>query len=170
MGWRTLKTLLVALFVMLPLTGVAEVTQAVISVDGMSCPFCAFGVEKKLKTVNGTDEVVVDMKNGTATLVAEDGKSIDIAQIGKAVRAAGFTPGLLRISVVGTVKEDHENLLLDVRNSTLTLQLIKLSSQLKPYLLDLVISGTVASFSGTLSEVQSNLPLLTLETVKEIMP
>lgn len=170
MGWQILKTLLVALLVLFPLAGAAEVTQAVISVDGMSCPFCAFGVEKRLKTVNGTDEVTVDMKKGTATLVAEEGKSLEIGQIGKAVKAAGFTPGLLRISVVGTVKKEHENLLLDVRNTILTLQLVKLSPQLKPQLSEMVNSGAVARLSGTLSEVQSDLPLMTPETVLEVTP
>jgi mercuric ion binding protein len=170
MGWQTLKTLLVPLVVLFPLTGTAEVIQAVISVDGMSCPFCAFGVEKRLKTVNGTDEVAVDMKKGTATLVAEEGKSLEIGQIAKAVRSAGFTPGLLRISVVGTVKKDHESLLLDVRNTTLTLQLVELSPQLKPRLLDLANAGATVILTGTLSEVQSDLPTLTPETVLEVTP
>ncbi len=170
MKWRRFNSLWILLLLLLPVAAAAEVTQAVIAVDGMSCPFCAFGVEKKLKTVSGTDKVAVSMREGTATLVAEAGKSLDIGQIGRSVRAAGFTPGLLRITVVGTVKEDNENLLLDVRHSTLSIQLVRLSPQLKQQLLDLVKSGAAVSLSGTLSEAQADRPRLRPETVMEVRP
>lgn len=170
MGWRTLNTALVVLLVLLPVTGVAEVTRAVVSVDGMSCPFCAFGVEKKLNTVDGTSEVTVDMKGGTATLVAKDGKSLEIGQIGQAVRTAGFTPGRLRITAIGVVKQENENLLLVVRNSSLTIYLLNLPLPLKQQLLALVKSGAVASLSGTVHEHVDDLPAMTTETVLEVTP
>lgn len=170
MGWRTLSVVWVVLFLLLPVTATAEVTQAVVTVEGMSCPFCAFGVEKKLKQVEGTDEVTVNMKDGTATLVATEGKSLDIDQISKAVKASGFTAGLLRITVIGAVKEENENLLLDVRNSPLTIYLINLKPPFKQHLLDLVKSGAVASISGTVHEHVDDLPTMVPESILEITP
>lgn len=158
------------LLVLLPMTATAEVTKAVISVDGMSCPFCAFGVEKKLRSVAGAERVEVTMKDGTATLIAEEGESIELGQIGPAVEAAGFTPGLLNVTAIGTVKKDNKNLLFDVRNSTLTIRLIKLSPQLKPTLLDLANSGTTVSLTGSLAEIQAELPTLTPAKVQEVTP
>lgn len=170
MRWRSLNWIWVVSLVLLPVTGVAEVTQAVISVDGMSCPFCAFGVEKKLKTVNGTSEVAVDMKDGTATLVVQDGKSLEIGQIGQAVRTAGFTPGRLRITAIGAVKEVNDNLLLKVRNSPRSFRLVNVKPPLKQHLLDLAKSGAVASISGTVHEHLDDLPTMTPKTVLEVTP
>lgn len=170
MGWRILNTAWVVLLILLPVTAAAEVTQAIVSVEGMSCPFCAFGVEKKLKTVNGAGEVTVNMKDGTATLVAKEDKSLDIGQISKAVRTAGFTPGLLRITAIGEVKEEKENLLLDVRNSPLIIHLVKLPPPFKQQLLVLAKSGAVASISGTVHEHVDDLPTMTPETVLEVAP
>lgn len=170
MRWRMFNSLWILLLLLLPVAVAGEITRAVVSVDGMSCPFCAFGVEKKLKAVHGTAQVTVSMKGGTATLIAEDGKSLDIGQIGKAVRAAGFTPGLLRITAIGVVKEENENMLLEVRNSTLTLQLAKLQPQLKRHLLALMKSEAVVIISGTLGEPLTELPTMMAETVLEVTP
>ena len=170
MGWRTLRVVWVVLLVLLPMTTAAEVTQAVVTVEGMSCPFCAFGVEKKLKQVDGTDEVTVNMKDGTATLVAADGKSLDIDQINKAVKASGFTPGLLRITAIGAVKKEKENLLLDVRNSPLSIYLVNLKQPLKQHLLALAKSGAVVSVSGTVHEHVDDLPTMVPESILEVTP
>ena len=37
----------------------AEVLGAELEVSGMSCPFCAFGIEKKLRAVQGVRDVTV---------------------------------------------------------------------------------------------------------------
>ena len=37
----------------------AQVSSVTVGVDGMSCPFCAFGVEKRLKKVDGAGSVKV---------------------------------------------------------------------------------------------------------------
>jgi hypothetical protein len=104
--------------------------------------------------------VTVNMKEGTATLVATGGKSLDIDQINKAVKASGFTAGLLRITVIGAVKEERENLLLDVRNSPLSIYLIKLKPPFKQHLLAMAKSGAVAIISGTMHEQVEDLPAM----------
>ncbi len=37
----------------------AQVTSLTVSVDGLACPFCAYGVEKKLKRVEGVKSIDV---------------------------------------------------------------------------------------------------------------
>ncbi len=71
----------------------AQVSGVTVAVDGMSCPFCAFGVEKRLKKVNGVDSVAIDLKSGLATLTVIKGKTIHVNQIPEAIKTAGFTPG-----------------------------------------------------------------------------
>ncbi|MDX1629678.1 MAG: heavy-metal-associated domain-containing protein, partial [Fulvivirga sp.] len=35
-----------------------------VEVDGLSCPFCAYGLEKKLKNLDGVTNIKVDIENG----------------------------------------------------------------------------------------------------------
>lgn len=84
----------------------AQIERATVSVDGMSCPFCAFGVEKRLRRVEGVAAVEVAMEKGTATVTAAEEGSIDVAAIPEAVRKAGFTPGPVQVVALGTVRRD----------------------------------------------------------------
>jgi len=89
----------------------------------MACPFCAFGVEKRLKTVNGVASVAVDMKAGMALVNAKPALSIDYRKIPQAVKDAGFTAGDMRITVDGRVAKDtRDTLVLRFNGSSLALQ------------------------------------------------
>ncbi len=65
--------------------------SATITVDGLSCPFCAYGLEKHLKKVNGVEGVEINMKSGKATVVLKPGTQVDDAILKEAVKKAGFT-------------------------------------------------------------------------------
>jgi len=84
-------------------SAVGQVGSARVEVKGMSCPFCAFGVEKKLGRVPGVANVDVGMKKGIARLAAAKEASIDVKAVPKAVREAGFTPGAITIVASGTI-------------------------------------------------------------------
>jgi mercuric ion binding protein len=60
-------------------------------VDGLSCPFCAYGIEKKLKAVKGVEKVDVDLKTGNVIATVVEGAVFDEATAKKAVTDAGFT-------------------------------------------------------------------------------
>ncbi len=64
---------------------------ATIVVNGLSCPFCAYGLEKHLKKVNGVEDVNIDMKHGKATVSLKPGTQVDDAMLREAVKKAGFT-------------------------------------------------------------------------------
>ncbi len=74
--------------------GAKEVT---IRVDGLACPFCAYGLEKKLKKLDGAEEVNIFLNEGKATLVFKDGVSVDREEIERIVKEAGFTPKEIEI-------------------------------------------------------------------------
>lgn len=67
--------------------------QAVVAVDGMSCPFCAYGVKKHLSALPGVKSVQVELAEGEAVVEFAPEAKVTDEQIQKAVRAAGFTPG-----------------------------------------------------------------------------
>ncbi len=101
----------------------AQVVEAHVVIEGMSCPFCAFGAEKKLAAVKGVDKVGVEMKEGRADLTAADDGSIDVAAVPEAVRKAGFTPGEIRIVARGVLVEEGDGVALRLSGSQETLVL-----------------------------------------------
>lgn len=62
-----------------------------VEVDGLSCPFCAYGLEKKLKDLDGVTAIEIDVENAFALLTVEERKVLDEEAIRKKVKDAGFT-------------------------------------------------------------------------------
>jgi len=69
----------------------AGVSSATIAVDGLSCPFCAYGLEKHLKKVAGVEGVEINMKSGKAIVRLKPGMQVDDGALKAAVKKAGFT-------------------------------------------------------------------------------
>jgi len=65
--------------------------SATIQVDGLSCPFCAYGLEKHLKRVAGVEGVEINMKSGKAIVRLKPDVQVDDAALKTAVKKAGFT-------------------------------------------------------------------------------
>lgn len=63
-----------------------------IEVDGLSCPFCAYGLEKNLKEVENIKDIKIDVENAFVLLSISEGKGIDEDLIRKSIKDAGFTP------------------------------------------------------------------------------
>ena len=82
--------LLITLLVAAP--ALAADTTLHVQVDGLACPFCAYGLEKKLKPLPGVTAVRIDYQAGWVDLTLGDGATLEEATIRRAVRAAGFTP------------------------------------------------------------------------------
>lgn len=66
--------------------------QIIIRVDGASCPFCAFGLEKRLGRLDGVANVRIEMKAGEAILTLNKGAKVSEQALRQAVEEAGFTP------------------------------------------------------------------------------
>lgn len=67
-----------------------------VRVNGMACPFCAYGIEKKLRALPGAREVKVDLEAGRATFEAPAG-TVSREQVQKAIKDAGFSPGEIKV-------------------------------------------------------------------------
>ena len=61
-----------------------------IGVDGLACPFCAYGIEKQLRRIDGVDSVSTDIAGGTVTVTMEEGVTLEEGLAEKAVKNAGF--------------------------------------------------------------------------------
>ena len=62
-----------------------------LQVDGLACPFCAFGIEKKLSEIEGVNQLDTDIKTGVILLTMKDGVLLDETAAKQAVDKAGFT-------------------------------------------------------------------------------
>lgn len=60
-------------------------------VDGLSCPFCAYGIEKKLGALEGVQGVETNIKDGVVIVTMKDGATLDETTAKKAVKEAGFS-------------------------------------------------------------------------------
>ncbi len=66
--------------------------QIIVRVDGASCPFCAFGLEKRLGHLEGVAQVRMEMKDGKAIVILKKGAKVSEQALRQAVDEAGFTP------------------------------------------------------------------------------
>ncbi len=98
-------TLLVLLLLFTAKPSQAQIESVEVRVDGMSCPFCAYGLEKKLKKIEGVHELVINIDKGSAKLIAKDSVAINIAAVRPAVKDAGFTPREMIVTVTGFLIE-----------------------------------------------------------------
>lgn len=66
--------------------------QAVVTVQGMQCPFCAYGIKKHLAKLPGAKKVEIELAKNQATVTFAPDAKVSDEQIRRAVRNAGFTP------------------------------------------------------------------------------
>lgn len=71
--------------------------KVTLRVDGLACPFCAYGMEKKLKRIENLEKLDIKINQGLVLLYFKEGAKIDKQLITKKVKEAGFTPGELQI-------------------------------------------------------------------------
>ncbi len=97
----------------LSVPGSGRATEFTLRVDGLACPFCAYGVEKKLLAVPGVAGIDVLINEGKIILKFSEGADLDVPALHAAVDKAGFTlRGLLVRDAVGTLSRDASNELL----------------------------------------------------------
>ncbi len=69
----------------------ADGTRYELRVDGLTCPFCAYGIEKKLNAIDGVDEVDTDLSSGLVTVNVAEGAALNDSQMTELFNDAGFT-------------------------------------------------------------------------------
>ncbi len=63
----------------------------ILRIDGMSCPFCAYGLEKKLKELDAVDTLVVRVSDGLVAMRIREGRNIPDTVLHELVTQAGFS-------------------------------------------------------------------------------
>ncbi len=83
--------------------------QPVVTVKGMQCPFCAYGIRKHLAKLPGVEKVEIELAKNQAIVSFEPGAEATEEQIQKALRNAGLTAGKIEWRSAGkaTLKTDQ---------------------------------------------------------------
>lgn len=104
-------TLIMVMFIRLTS---GEPARVQVKVDGLSCPFCAYNLEKQLKRVEGVEDLKLRIDTGMAEFKIKEGKSIDVDGIKKAVKDGGFTPREMLVTLNGRIEEASGRMILRI--------------------------------------------------------
>lgn len=68
-------------------------TRYQLTVDGLACPYCAYGIEKKLEASAGvvSNSVVIKLNEGIVEFEANRGAVFTEESLGQLINDAGFT-------------------------------------------------------------------------------
>ncbi len=84
-----------------------DLTYVKVEVKGLACPFCAYGLEKKLKDLDGVETIKIDVEEGFAYLTVLKSKKPTKETLEKIVTDAGFTPSSIVFSEKPFILKDE---------------------------------------------------------------
>jgi len=79
------------LIVLLSLSPVVRAATIEMRVDGLVCAFCAQGIEKKLRKLPATADVLVSLEQRLVAVALKDGQDIPDSELRNALKNAGYT-------------------------------------------------------------------------------
>ncbi len=92
---RQLIVIAVLLFLSASVFG-ADETVLEIDINGMTCPFCVYSLEKELGKLSEVGEVMISLKSSKARVTLKEGAHIESDTLREVVLRTGFTPGEVR--------------------------------------------------------------------------
>lgn len=85
------QLLLLLASLMFSVAALAAGNQYTLGVKGVACPYCAYGVEKRLNKVDGVENVSVDIGDSVVRVTMAEGSTLTESKARTAVEEAGFT-------------------------------------------------------------------------------
>jgi len=87
------KSTYLAILSLVSFFSLAEPRYYELRVDGLACPYCAYGIEKKLKSLQGMDRNTINIKlnEGLVIFVADTEAAITEPELKGLIDDAGFT-------------------------------------------------------------------------------
>ncbi len=67
-----------------------EAPDVIIEVGGLACPFCAYGIEKRLRKIDNLAEISVLLEEGKIQIKLREGETVSSSRLTKAIADAGF--------------------------------------------------------------------------------
>ncbi len=73
-----------------------ETYKIAVRVDGLSCMFCAYSLERNFKKLDEVEEIDINVGEGIAKISLKPGTELSDEQIKDIVKNSGFTPGEIK--------------------------------------------------------------------------
>ncbi len=89
---KIILTIAIGLMTAVGASAQKSMDQFMVQVDGLGCPFCAYGLEKKFKEFKGIKAVKIDIETGNFSFNYPTEKSLTLEAVEKQVEKAGYTP------------------------------------------------------------------------------
>ena len=93
-----MKQMILALLMAWSVMAFAESMQYTMRVDGLVCPFCAYGIEKKLKAIDGVQNIDIDLDKGLIVVIGNGNINLTDEQMTILFQDAGFTFRSMKIT------------------------------------------------------------------------
>lgn len=149
--------------------GQAQMRTLTVSVYGLQCPFCAYGLEKSLKKIEAVKTIKINLEKGLVTLSIKKGRSINISRVRTAIKNSGFTPKKIKITAAGIIKINGQHrFLLQLSKPDQELLIINLKKTGTERLLSLAKSGATVEINGIIRKKSDGTWTLSPESVKKI--
>lgn len=116
--YKTMKNITIILSIVIGLFAITQVQsqnkkdrdQFEVQVDGLGCPFCAYGLEKKFKEFKGIKDIAIDIETGDFSFTYPSEKNLSMTDVINQVIKAGYTPNLATIARAdGTIENNESN-------------------------------------------------------------
>ncbi len=162
------RWLIAAVALWLLMAGISEagMQQLVLRVDGLACPFCAYGLEKKLTALPGVTSYDADLREGKVFVGLESSASVVVERVQQAVREAGFTLRSVMLTASGTLTETADGWMLTVSAAD---QFLLVSAEpTRPQFGNWARQGQVVEVTGTLQTRETGPPALSIEAIRPV--
>jgi len=119
--------------------------QFEVQVDGLGCPFCAYGLEKKFKEFKGIKDVKIEMETGLFNFTYPTVKALSMDDVEEQVDKAGYTAVTTKITRAdGSVEESKQNI-------------TELSKESKVITKDIFVSGNCGMCQARIEKTAKNI-------------
>ena len=105
-----LITVLMMVFMLWSANALTGETHFLLGVDGMSCPFCVYGIEKRLNKIEGVEDVRADLAQGNIWVEATGADVLSEDDARSLLEEAGFTLRSFELhnpATIGHEKNEH---------------------------------------------------------------
>lgn len=90
----------------------AQIKEVRLRIDGLACPFCAYGLEKKITKVRYVRSYDVNLKEGKVFVGIKPEEEVNLSILRKAVKEAGYSLRGIFLRVRGKIGQSEEGLVL----------------------------------------------------------
>lgn len=140
--------------------------------NGLACPFCLYGIKKRLNALKGVADIEASFEKATATLWIRPGSSTALWDLSDAVRRAGFSTDTFWITDAGRFRREGAGYVFESMTNGERFRIVT-DSKLDSLTSDTAAGPVVCSLTGHVAAIPAERktpPLLVVEKFRILFP